>query len=119
MGAEALDERQEVGGGLAGARGGDAQNVAVGDHDGNGLHLNGRGLLVLCALMGVTSTTEALDVAEHHLLELRLLGGEGHLVEARDGVGDVSAHHGDVQAIAELVDLVLPTHCAAAEADTI
>lgn len=69
--------------------------------------------------MGVTSTTEALDVAEHRLLELRLLGREGHLVEARDGVGNVSAHHGDVQAIAELVDLVLPTHCAAAEADTI
>ena len=47
MCAQTLDDGEEIRGGLAGAGGSDAEDVTIPDNDGNGLHLNGRGLLVL------------------------------------------------------------------------
>ena len=44
---QSLDQRNQVRGCLPGARGSDAEKVAVLDHHGNRLHLDGSGLLVL------------------------------------------------------------------------
>ena len=93
---EPLDDGEEVGCSLAGAGGSNAQNVAVGNHDGDGLHLNRSGFFVFCGSQNVRGTTKTLDVVEHRLLELSLIGGEGHLVKAGDGVRNVSSHHRNV-----------------------
>lgn len=49
MCAQTLDGGEEICSGLAGTGGCDTEDVAVPDNDGNGLHLDGRGLLVLYA----------------------------------------------------------------------
>ena len=63
--AEALQDRQGEGGRLAGAGLGGADDVAAGEHERDGLHLDGRGLGVAHLLHGVGERVGEPKLGEH------------------------------------------------------
>lgn len=93
---QALDQRNQVRGCLARTRGSDAEKVAILDHHGNRLHLDGSRLLVF----------EVLDVVQNGFLQGQLITSEGHCFKRGYRRRNIAPRNRNTHVMSKLVDLV-------------